>query len=224
MGRSVSFLAKSAFVASCSLVLFLSWEVLVEPRLARAQTTGTCPNAQLIDTFEGNGDQQTDTFNTTTDSFRVSYETTNTLSGSIQGSLFVDVINADRPNDLPVASLSQEGSGQGETFANTLPGTYYLDIIAGGLDYTITVEQCEGGNPSRNPNRGGGGAAPVRDQYASKTLPPRTPPGDVSNPRDVIPRSGVRRIPPTGGPPYLAVGALALLGTALIVGRRVLKR
>ena len=31
--------------------------------------------------------------------------------------------------------------------------------------------------------------------------------------RDVRPRSGVRRMPTTGGPPYLAVGALALLGT-----------
>src|SRR5215212_7591419 len=153
--RIVASLGVSAIVASCSLALFLSWDVFSEPRLARAQTTGTCPNAQFIDTFTGNGDQQTDTFNTTTDSFRVSYETTNTLGGGFKGSLFVDVINADKPNDLPAASLSQEGSGQGETFANTPPGSYYLDIIAGGLDYTITVEQCEGGNPSRNPNPGG---------------------------------------------------------------------
>jgi hypothetical protein len=54
-------------------VLWLSWEGVIEPKPARAQTTGTCPNAQLIDTFEGNGTQQTDTFNTTTDSFRVSF-------------------------------------------------------------------------------------------------------------------------------------------------------
>ena len=37
-------------------------------------------------------------------------------------------------------------------------------------------------------------------------------------------RVQVRRVPPTGRPPYLAVLALAILGTALIVGRRVLKR
>jgi hypothetical protein len=49
--RTVASLAVSAFVASCSLVLSLSWEVLGEPRPARAQTTGTCPNAQLIDTL-----------------------------------------------------------------------------------------------------------------------------------------------------------------------------
>jgi hypothetical protein len=36
--------------------------------------TGTCPNAQLIDEFNGTGAQETDTFDTTTDSFRVSYD------------------------------------------------------------------------------------------------------------------------------------------------------
>jgi hypothetical protein len=205
--RTVASLAMSAVVACCALVLWLSWEVLSEPRPARAQTTGTCPNAQLIDTFEGNGTQQTDTFNTTTDSFRVSF-----TSGP--GLLIVDVINADRPNDLP-ASLSHQGRGQGETFANTPPGTYYLDIIS-TTTYTITVEQCEGGDPSRNP---GGGAPPVRDQYG-----PQKPLGPVDRPEGVIPRTGVRRVPPTGGPPYLAVGAVVLLGVALIAGRGVLKR
>jgi micrococcal nuclease len=60
------------------------------------------------------------------------------------------------------------------------------------------------------------GPTPVGRQYA--------PEGDVGNPKDVIPGTGVRRVPPTGGPPYLAVGALALLGAALIAGRGVLKR
>src|ERR671910_688572 len=58
------------------------------------------------------------------------------------------------------------------------------------------------------------GPPPVRDQYP--------PEGDVGNPKDVIPGTGVRYVPPTGGPPYLAVGALVLLGVALIVGRGVL--
>ena len=216
MERTVASLAVSAFVASCSLALFLSWDVFSEPRPAEAQTTGTCPSAQLIDTFEGNGDQQTDTFNTTTDSFRVSFETTDTIGGNFEGSLFVDVVNADRPNDLPAASISQEGSGQGETFANTPPGTYYLDIIAGGLDYTITVEQCEGGNPSQNPRDDG---PPVRDQYG-----PQKPLGPIDRPEGVIHSTTVRRVPPTGGPPYLAVGAVVLLGVALIAGRGVLRR
>ena len=60
------------------------------------------------------------------------------------------------------------------------------------------------------------GPPAVREQYP--------PEGDVGNPKDVIPGTGVRRVPPTGGPPYLVIGTLALLGVALIVGRGVLRR
>jgi hypothetical protein len=221
--RTVASLAMSAFVASCTLVLFLTWEVPGEPRPASAQTTGTCPNAQFIDTFEGTGNQQTDTFDTTTDSFRVSYNVTGS-EPTFPATLIIRVADANDPNLGSVGNATHEGDGRGETFVNSPPGSYFLDIVFFGGNYAITVEQCEGGNPSRNPNPGGGGAAPVRDQYASKTLPPRTPPGDVSNPRDVMPGTGIRRVPATGGPPYLAIGALALLGVALIAGRGVLRR
>jgi len=61
------------------------------------------------------------------------------------------------------------------------------------------------------------GNTPVRDQYASKRLPPRTQPGDISNPRDVMPGTSVRRVPNTGGP-SIAVGPLVLLAAALIAG------
>jgi micrococcal nuclease len=63
------------------------------------------------------------------------------------------------------------------------------------------------------------GPTPVREQYE-----PKTPPGPVDRPEGVIPRTGVRRVPPTGGPPYLAVGVLVLLGVALIAWRGVLRR
>lgn len=66
------------------------------------------------------------------------------------------MIDADDPEGLPVADVSQNGSGTGQTFANIPPGTYYLDIIASGLDYTIAMEQCKGGNPSTTPNLGEG--------------------------------------------------------------------
>jgi hypothetical protein len=61
------------------------------------------------------------------------------------------------------------------------------------------------------------GRDPVDDQYT-----PKTPPGDIDNLRDVIPGTGARKVPRTGGPP-IVVGALVLLGAALIVGRGVLK-
>jgi micrococcal nuclease len=69
-----------------------------------------------------------------------------------------------------------------------------------------------GGGDDEN---GGGRRTPGEDQY--------TPKGPVDRPEGVIPRTPLGRIPPTGGPPVV-LGALALLGTAVIVGRGVLKR
>jgi len=63
------------------------------------------------------------------------------------------------------------------------------------------------------------GPTPVREQYEAKT-----PPGPVDRPEGVIPRTSVRRVPSTGGPPYLAIGPLLLLGVALIAGRGILRR
>jgi len=56
------------------------------------------------------------------------------------------------------------------------------------------------------------------DQYSPK------PPSPVDNPKGVMPGTEAKRMPDTGGPPYLMVGALALLGTALVAGRGILKR
>ena len=64
------------------------------------------------------------------------------------------------------------------------------------------------------------GTTPAGDQYGKKL-----PPGDVSNPKDIVPGSEVgKKIPVTGGPPYLMVGALALLAGALVTGLGVLRR
>jgi hypothetical protein len=62
------------------------------------------------------------------------------------------------------------------------------------------------------------GNGPDDDQYGNNKKAP------VDNPKGVMPGTTVKKIPPTGGPPYLAVGALALLGAAVIVGRGVLRR
>jgi hypothetical protein len=67
------------------------------------------------------------------------------------------------------------------------------------------------------PYEGGGGADD--GQYA-----PDTPPSDVNNPKNVVPNTAAKTMPNTGGPPYLAVGAVLLLGAALVAGRGVLRR
>jgi hypothetical protein len=124
--RTVASLASSAIVACSGLVLCLSWEVLSEPRPAKAQTTGTCPNAQLIDTYEGTGNQQTDTFNTT-NSLHITYNVTGS-DPDLSALLLIAVIDANDPDQLSVGNASQDGNGRGETFVNAPAGSYFLDI------------------------------------------------------------------------------------------------
>ena len=62
---------------------------------------------------------------------------------------------------------------------------------------------------------GGGGTRPADDQYG---------PGPVDNPKGVMPETVVvRKVPKTGGPPYIALAAVALLSVALIAGRAILR-
>jgi len=68
--------------------------------------------------------------------------------------------------------------------------------------------------PSRPQSSG-----PADDQYSTKTPPP-----DVNNPKDVVPNTTVEKMPSTGGPPYLALGAIVLLAVAVMMGRGVLRR
>ena len=61
----------------------------------------------------------------------------------------------------------------------------------------------------------GGTTAAANDQYG---------PGPVNNPKGVLPNTVVvRKVPETGGPPYFALAAVALLSVALIAGRAILR-
>jgi hypothetical protein len=73
-----------------------------------------------------------------------------------------------------------------------------------------------GGGDPIGPESTFAGTTPADNQYA-----PKAPPGPIDRPEGVMLGTGVRRVPATGGPPYLAIGALALLGVALIAGRSV---
>jgi hypothetical protein len=62
---------------------------------------------------------------------------------------------------------------------------------------------------------GGGGTTAADDQYR---------PGPVNNPKGVMPETVVvDKVPKTGGPPYIALAAVALLSVALIAGRAILR-
>jgi hypothetical protein len=168
-------------------------------------------------------------FATNSPSFLVTVSTTKTPNAGILPGISVGVYNSNESGDAATIASVNIDAGQTKSFL-IREGTGLYDISVAGTDtkYTIVVEECTGGsNPSRNPNPGGGGAVPVQDpvqnpvrgQYgADKRV------GPIDRPAGVIPRTSVRRVPRTGGPPYLAVGAVVLLGVALIAGRGVLKR
>ncbi|HEY6690729.1 MAG TPA: hypothetical protein VI008_06740 [Rubrobacter sp.] len=62
---------------------------------------------------------------------------------------------------------------------------------------------------------GGGGTTAADEQYG---------PGPVNNPKGVMPETVVvDKVPKTGGPPYIALAAVALLSVALIAGRAILR-
>jgi hypothetical protein len=102
-------------------------------------------------------------------------------------------------------------------------------------DYTVvssTGITCEGGDAADDdatpppadddttPQADDKKVTPVEDQYK-----PGEKPGDVANPKDVVPDTAVKgkKIPDTGGPPYIALAAIALLSVALIAGRGFLR-
>src|ERR671917_329006 len=92
---------------------------------------------------------------------------------------------------------------------------YGLDGPIGEATDGIAGVPCED-LPHRSDSGDGGG--PVADQYNNGG-------GGVNNPDKVMPDTTSKKpLPNTGGPPYLAVGAVLLLGAAVVAGRGVLRR
>jgi hypothetical protein len=79
-------------------------------------------------------------------------------------------------------------------------------------DYRVVASTgvtCGRGNPVVN------GATATGAQYKA---------GPVDNPKGVMPKTVVvRKVPRTGGPPYIALAAVAMLSVALIAGRAFLR-
>jgi hypothetical protein len=165
-------------------------------------------------------------FATNSPSFLVTVSTTKTPNADrLFAGISVGIYRSGESTDTGTIASPHIDAGDTKSFL-IKEGTGLYDISVAGTDtkYTIVVEECTGGS---NPNPGGGGAVPVQDpvqnpvrgQYgADKRV------GPIDRPAGVIRRTTVRRVPRTGGPPYLAVGAVVLLGVALIAGRGVLKR
>jgi hypothetical protein len=150
----------------------------------------------VVNRTSGTGEKQSPVFNVRGDSFRV---TTNVRTNTPQ--TFAFGVGVEREGGGTVTTITRESPGTDSSIVNAGPGNFFLDVITVYTDYAVTVEDC-------------GGAPPIE---------PDGPQGRIDGPEGVVPRTRAPRIPRTGGPP-IVLGALALLGTAVIVGRGVLRR
>ncbi len=160
-----------------------------------------CPGARVVNRTSGNGDKQSPVFNITGDSFRV---TTTLETNSPRVLAFGVTVN--REGGAFVTSISRESPGTDSSIVNAGPGGFFLDILAFETDYVVTVEDCPGARTVEPIVRHNGQVGPIDRREG------------------VVRHTRARRIPFTGGPPYLAVGAVVLLGVALIAGRGALRR
>jgi hypothetical protein len=159
-----------------------------------------CPGARVVNTTTGTGDKQSPVFGISGDSFRV---TTTLRSGDPRFLFFSADVNKEGRGF--VTSIGRESTGTDSSIVNSGPGRFFLDILAANTEYTITVEDCAGSTTGTGP--GGPGNQ-----------------GPVNNPKGVVPNTTAKKLPNTGGPSYLAVGAMLALGAAVVAGRGALRR
>jgi hypothetical protein len=116
-------------------------------------------------------------------------------------------ITISAPNGRPtIAGPTGDYIGDHATFPDTDTS---FDTDGDYRAVASTGVTCGRGNPAGN------GPTPSDVQYK---------PGPVNNPKGVMPETVVvRKVPRTGGPPYIPLAAVALLSVALIAGRAVLR-
>lgn len=203
--RRVRSLAGTSFVLSCFVLV-----LLVAP--AGAQDSGGIPPgtaATGVDT--DNTNSPPDLIEIAASDCTVSPGASITLEdGDGTRAIFTDQqqeITISATNGRPtIAGPTADYIGDHATFPDTDTA---FDTDGDYSVVTSTGVTCGGGNPA------GGGTTAANDQYG---------PGPVNNPKGVLPETVVvRKVPDTGGPPYIALAAVALLSVALIAGRAILR-
>ena len=227
MRRAVS-LAGAVFVLICIVVVLVALP-------AGAQDSGSIPPgtaANGVDT--DNNNSPPDVILVEADACTVSPGASITLEdGDGTQAIFTDgereITISDQDGSPKIEGPVDDYVGDHATFPDTDTA---FDTDG---DYTVvssTGITCEGGDAADDdatpppadddatPPADDKKVTPVEDQYK-----PGEKPGDVANPKDVVPDTAVKgkKIPDTGGPPYIAIAAIALLTVALIAGRGFLR-
>ncbi len=135
-----------ALLGVCAISLRLAWGVSGEfpvnlgaPAFAQQQGGECTPVTEI----EGRGDQESDPFQITGQSFRVVFEADN--PGETDGYAFFNVTDENggvvQPDSQNLSSDSPTRV-EGEATFFSGPGDYAIEIASEEADYTITVEDC----------------------------------------------------------------------------------
>jgi hypothetical protein len=137
----------------CAISLRLAWGISGEfpinlgaPAFAQQQGEGCAPVTEI----EGRGDQQSEPFRISGQSFRVIFEADN--PGESDGFAFFNVLDE---NDGIVQPDSQDLSSESPTYVEgeatftSGPGEYLIEIASEEATYALTVEDCDGSSAER---------------------------------------------------------------------------
>ena len=146
-----------ALLGVCAISLRLAWGISGEfpihlgaPAFAQQQGEG----CTTVTEIEGRGDQKSEPFRITGQSFKVIFEADN--PGETDGYAFFNVIDE---NDGIVQPDSQDLSEEtptrveGEATFSSGPGEYVIEIASAEASYTLTVEDCDGSSAVRTATR-----------------------------------------------------------------------
>jgi hypothetical protein len=140
--------AAALLVALGSVALGGAWAwAQQEESNPAARQGGNCPGAEEVGTVGPTRKEQhieTESFDIEGDKFRLTYKTTDLDE---DGGAFLDVIVFDEDEDEVGGRLIREQGTETEIVSEA-PGTFSLEIGAGGLRYEITVEDCTGEDQS----------------------------------------------------------------------------
>jgi hypothetical protein len=116
-----------------------------------------------------------------------------------------------------VTTFDVNGGNDDSSIVNAGPGQFYLSVISGNAEYTITVDDCRGDS--------GGTSTPQGDQSTpapkATPVPKATPKQKEKVMRETVPK---RPLPPTGGTPssYAVYGFV--LGGASVLALGLVRR
>lgn len=208
MAFDIKRLVTSIVTFGVSLLLVGIFAISASAQTAESIALGPdaeCPSAEVVESLGPATNDRRQAFDITGQSFRVTYQVNFTVSENRFRDFSVDIVDE-------FGLVESDSTDQSGTRSFTVPeGPGSFEVVTdvepeNGAGYTLVIEDCTGvGNGSGNGDgNGGGGNGSANDQYS-----PNVEVTNIINIPD-------KNLPPTGGPPLLAIFFSVVAGVGLI--------